>query len=231
MPLSLDSALAALRQGAWWAAAPQELQDFVRAAGRLRRVPAGQALFARGASPDGLYALVSGAVRITGVGAQGQETILALLEPPQWFGEIAVFDRAPRTHDAQVAQDATLVWVPQALLLDWLEDHPAAWAALGRLMAAHLRLMFAALEEQVQLPPAQRLARRLVQMAQGYGGLQGRSQRVLQVSQDELGRMLGLSRQTVNQCLQALQAQGLLHGSRGAIEVLDLARLRQAGGE
>jgi len=53
---------------------------------------------------------------------------------------------------------------------------------------------------------------------------------VIRVQQDQLGAMLSISRQTVNQILKDLEAQGLLHRARGSIEILDLAQLRKFAG-
>jgi CRP-like cAMP-binding protein len=51
----------------------------------------------------------------------------------------------------------------------------------------------------------------------------------LPVSQEELGQLVGLSRQRVNQALKRLEAEGLLTVEYGGVTVLDLARLREYG--
>ncbi|WP_353366731.1 cyclic nucleotide-binding domain-containing protein, partial [Acidovorax sp. FG27] len=60
---------------------------------QLRTLASGEALFLRGAAPCGLYAVVRGAVDISGVGGTSdgaRSSLLTRLEPPSWFGEIAV---------------------------------------------------------------------------------------------------------------------------------------------
>ncbi len=235
-PTSAADHIATLASGRWFAALPPELAGVLAGMAHMRALQPGQALFLRGDPPCGLYAVVRGAIDISGVGGpdpQPRAALLTRLEPPAWFGEIAVFDRAARTHDAHAAEPGTLLLhVPQAPLLAWLAQHPAHWHALGMLLADKLRTAFVALEELALLPAPQRLARRLVLMAEGYGQWagEGRSRRLLSLSQEQLALMLALSRQTTNQILRDLQARGLLRMHRGGIEILDLAALRAACG-
>lgn len=214
--------------GAWFEGLPAAFAAALLDAAEPISRRAGQRLFARGDAPDGLYALLRGVVRVTAIASSGQETMLAMLEPPQWFGEIAVFDRAPRTHDAWAEEDSELLRVPQAALLAELAEHPQHWRDLGQLLAQKLRLTFASVEELSLLPPTPRVAGRLLLMAGGCGAWTDRSKRVLEVSQEQLGLMLALSRQTVNQSLRELEARGCIKRNRASIEVVDDRRLREA---
>src|SRR5256885_17058284 len=63
-----------------------------------------------------LYAVARGALSISGTAACGEQArtaLLTLVEPPMWLGEIALFDGAERTHDAQAATACTVLHVPQ----------------------------------------------------------------------------------------------------------------------
>lgn len=222
-----------VRQGAWFASLPRELAERLLDEAELVRLSAGQRLFARGDAPDGLYVVADGVVRITGLAETGQESLLVMLEPPHWFGEVALFDGEPRTHDAWAEGDATLLRVPQAAMRTMLAERAEWWQPLGRLLTQKLRALFVAMEELSLLPPRARLARRLLAMAAGFGlatAAQEPARRVLKVSQEQLGAMLALSRQTVNQALGELEAAGAVHRQRGAIEVVDVEALRRHGG-
>lgn len=214
--------------GSWFAGLPATFADALLTRAEPVPLAAGQRLFARGDPPDGLYGILRGVIRVTAIAASGEEALLAMLEPPQWFGEIAVFDGAPRTHDAWAQEDSELLRVPQAALLAELTARPAHWRDLGLLLTQKLRLTFASVEELALLPPTRRVAGRLLLMAGGYGSWTGLSKRVLQVSQEQLGLMLGLSRQTVNQSLRELESHGCIRRSRAAIEVIDMPLLQAA---
>ena len=192
-----------------------------------RTLPAGTPLFARGDAPDGLYAVVDGVIRVTGTAESDKEVLLAIVEPPSWFGEIAVFDRDARTHDAVAQSAATVLHIPQRPLDAILEAHPTFWRDLGLLLTAKMRLMFTVVEDAAAMPLAARLARRLLVTAGGLGELVDGARRVITVSQEQLATMLGTSRQTLNAVLKTYEAQGLVRVSYGQIELLDFDGLRR----
>lgn len=218
---------ARLRQGHWFNALPAALQEALLTAAQVQQLAAGQVLFRRGDIPCGLYAVVEGGMRIGAVSASGKEALLTLVEPPYWFGEISLFDGQSRTHDAFAEGPTTLLLVPQTRLLALLEQHPQYWRDFALLMSQKLRMAFIALEEMSLLPAAPRLARRLLLIAENYG--EGEPRRLIQLPQEQLALMLSISRQTTNQILKELEAQGILRLTYGEIEILDLARLRSLG--
>lgn len=213
--------------GYWFNGLPVALQDALLHAASLRQLSAGQSLFRRGDPPCGLYAVLNGAMRIGAVNPAGKEALLTLVEAPNWFGEISLFDNQPRTHDASAEGPVTLLHIPQASLQRLLGAEPQYWRDFALLLSQKLRLAFIALEDMSLLPAAPRLARRLLQMAEGYGE-SSHSRRVLQLPQEQLALMLAISRQTTNQILKELQAQGIVQLTYGEIEILDLQRLQQA---
>jgi len=227
----ISSHLPMLRTGRWFAQVPPEFAQGLLDMARVRQLNTGEKLFLRDARPCGLYAVVRGAIRISGHSGDGnaaREAVLVLLTAPQWFGEISVFDGSARTHDAHAAEPSVLLHVPHEDLLDWLARHPAHWRDLAVLMADKLRLAFVSMEEQTVLPAPQRLARRLLTMALSYGQAAGtdRTLRVLGITQEQLALMIGVSRQTTNQILRDFKARGVLQVQRGSIELLDLQALR-----
>ncbi len=214
-----------LRTGQWFQGLTPALQDLLLAHMTIRQLTTGQRLFARGDAADGLYCVADGAIKLTGSARDGKEAILAIIEPPSWFGEIAAFDELTRTHDAWADEPTTLLHIPAAILQTLLTQQPLLWHALGVLLSHKIRLAFLALEELSLQPPANRLARRLLMMARGYGELEGVSKREIRVPQEQLGQMLALSRQTVNQLLRQLEQSGVVRLGRGGIEILDLPQL------
>lgn len=226
----LDERLALLRRDDWFASCPPALQQVLAALGRPLRLAAGEVLFARGSGSDGLCCVMSGLLHVGTVAADGKATLLATLEPCQWFGEIALIDGQPRNHDAVADGGALLLVLPSAPLQQWLDQHPLHWRDLARLACRKLRTGFMVLEDQTRLPLEGRLARRLWLAAQGYGARAGEPRRRLQLSQERLAQMLGVSRQSVNKTLRTLESRGWLSQRYGVIELLDLAALRGADG-
>ncbi|WP_454721300.1 MULTISPECIES: Crp/Fnr family transcriptional regulator [Cupriavidus] len=225
-PLTVADRLAALRGSAWFAGLDGGLQTWIADNAQVRAGAAGTRLFARGDAADGLYFVMRGAIRMTTSSADGRQALLAIAEAPQWLGDIALFDGLPRTHDAWVESDVLLLHIPQPEMMRFLAQHPAHWKAFGLLLTHKLRLAFGAIEGAVLLPVPARLAGRLLAIAGGYGERNGGSKRVIAVQQEQLGLMLSVSRQTVNQILKDFEMRGLLRRTRGAIEILDAERLR-----
>ena len=229
MPNGNAHAFAALlRAGRWFAALPAPFQALLLDHGAVRAVAEGERLFSRGDAPNGLFAVVEGAVRVTASSEAGKEALLTLMEPPAWFGEISLFDGQPRTHDAVGNEPSRVIQVPQRALEDALLANPAWWRELGLLVTSKLRLAFVALEDAAVVSLPTRLARRLVQMAEGYGEWLDRSRRVLAVRQEELALMLSTSRQTVNQLMKELEHKGWVRLSYGQVELVDLDALKAA---
>ncbi|MGQ7933179.1 Crp/Fnr family transcriptional regulator [Paraburkholderia sp. D1E] len=213
-----------LERSAWFRSAPAPMRAQLIEAGRVERLTGGERLFTRGDSDDGLYCVLDGLVRIGAASSAGKEALLAVIEPVNWFGEIALFDSRPRTHDAYAERDSDLFHVPRTALAVLLERTPEYWHVFGLLLAQKLRLAFDAIEEAALLPAAPRVARRLLLMAGGYGE-PGALRRVLKVPQEDLAMMLALSRQTINQVLKQFEMQGALKLGYAEIEITDVQKL------
>lgn len=221
-----------LRAGRWFGSVPKGFQQALLDAAVLRPLRKDEQLFARGDPPDGLYAVVEGSVRATGsVATSGNDSVkdvlLALVEPPMWFGEISVLDGQPRTHDAFADEASVVLNVPQRAIDKILEAEPRHWRELGVLVSTRLRLSFSLMEDASQ-PLSVRLARRLLLSVERHGEWQDRSSRVVELKQEQLATMLSTSRQTVNQLLKELQARGLVQLSYGKVEIVDIDGLRRS---
>ncbi|MBL8389336.1 MAG: Crp/Fnr family transcriptional regulator [Hydrogenophaga sp.] len=211
---------AALSSDEWFGRCDPALRDELLRLGRMRKLATGESLFARGGEAEGLCCVVAGALRIGSLNAEGDSALLAYLEPYQWFGEISLIDGLPRTHDAVADTPSQVLVVPREALLTWLDAHPALWRELGKLACRKLRVIFVAIEELGQLPLEERVWRRLQLVAQGYGSRDAPRRRI-RLAQEVLAQMLGVSRQSINKALKALEASGRLRLHYGEIELLD----------
>lgn len=204
---------AALDADPWFAALGELQQQQLLGLGRKRLLSAGQPLFCRGDAFCGIYVLLAGQLLISGLHQSGRQALLTLLTPGQWLGEIALFDQKPRTHDAVALQETVLWHLPKAALQQLVSADPQWWQAFGQLLTSKLRQVFIELEDRAVLSAGQRLARRLCQLS-----LQ---QPEVPLQQEQLGQLLSLSRQTTNQLLRQLAAQGLIQTQYGGITVLN----------
>ncbi len=218
-----------LNTGPWFKLLPDALQSSILGLSVIRTLANGETLFERGDQPGGIYAVVQGTLRVTGIREDGKEAILTFVEPPNWFGEIALFDGQLRTHTAIAEGTVTVVNAPQKRLLELLDSQPQYWRDFGLLLCSKLRFAFMALEDNALFPASQRLIRRLIMMSDGSGEWTGRARRMIKLQQEQLGMMLGISRQTTNQILKDLETRGIIARAYGGIEILDPDKLRELG--
>lgn len=189
-----------------------------------RSVKRGQRIFAEGDPGDSLMGLISGQVRISATTPAGQEAFLNLLESGDSFGEIAVLDGNARTANAEAVTDVELFVVRRVDLMALIGREPRLAAELISLLCKRVRWTSDLIEESAFLSLPARLARRLVKMAEEHGSPVGGGIE-LRISQAELAGFLSVSRQVVNQHLQAWQRKGWVEVGRGRVVVRDVKGL------
>jgi CRP-like cAMP-binding protein len=206
--------------------APASLEQ-VAALATQRSYRQGEAICSQGDPGDALYGIVSGRVRISTGDADGREIFLNIMEPGDTFGEIALLDGGTRTASAVAMEKCELVSLRREQLLALLLREPQVALELLRLCGERLRWTSGQVEDAALLDTGARLAKRLLGLAQLHGERAGDA-RCLRISQEDLAGFLGVSRQAVNQQLQAWKAQGWIALGRGSVTVLDERALRAA---
>lgn len=220
--------LTVVNSGEWFSALEPGFQRAVLESSRITSLAAGEPVFRRGDPGDGIYCVISGVVSFGAVARSGKESIAGLAEPPHWFGEIALFDGGPRTHDAWADVTSTLLHLHLRSLMRILADYPGAWQYMGRLLVQKLRIALSLLEDLALEPPRVRLTRCLIHLFEGYGDRKAEPSTRVRVSQERLGTMLSLSRQTVNELLRELEREAIIQCQRGGLRILDSRRLKEA---
>ena len=153
-------------------------------------------------------------MRLSSVTAAGREVVVALLRPGDVFGESALLGTTSPV-EARAVGAATLVAVPLASLRALLERHPATAEQLLRLVAARLHRTSTALEEALVGDLPSRILGRLRDLAAGHGVREPEGVRLtVPITQDELARMVGASRESVSRSVGALTARGLVRSER-----------------
>lgn len=205
---------------------PQDLLSGLARITTTRRIANGQTLFQQGDEGDALYAVIDGLIRISVVGRAGKALTLALLEPGDLFGEIALLDGLSRTAAAEAAADCTLLVIERATFLDLLGRDGRLARHIIELLCDRLRDNTDRLSEFAFLDLSARLAGLLQSLSIAHGRDVGPGVRIdIKLSQTDLAEMLGVSREAVNKQLKSWSAVGLLRVDRGYITVLDKPRL------
>jgi len=202
-----------IESGPWFSKLSLPLRSDILARAFVRRLSDGALMSVRGEPAVEWVGVAKGAVRVSSVSLSGKQVTLTYVEPGTWFGDIALFDGLPRTHDASAHGETTLLVVRKADFKDLLQRHTELYEALLRLNCRRLRLMFDVVEDLNTRPLASRLAKQILLLARSYGvsqGTQGTEEiRIgLQLAQEDLAQLLGASRQRVNQELKGFEREG-----------------------
>ena len=217
--------------GAWFSSLSEELRAAILSRAVVRRLPDGAPLASRGTPAEEWCGVARGAVRVSSVSLSGKQVSLTYVEPGTWFGDIALFDGLPRTHDADAHGATTLLAVRKADFKALLHQHVELYDALLRLNCRRLRLMFDAIEDLNTRPLAARLAKQILLLARSYGVFDGEEIRIgLQLAQEDLAQMLGASRQRVNQELKGFERDGAVRIEPTRLVVLSKEKLLAIAG-
>lgn len=193
--------------------------------GRVRRFPAGSAIFHEGDPGDALHVVVEGQVGITVLSGGGNEATVATVDTGDCFGEFALLDGRPRSATATATRATRTFVVTRADFVDWLSARPAAALALLETLSLRLRRTDEALADMTFLDLEHRLAKQILRLSMAQDGKQ--THVPIRVTQGELASMLGVSRESVNKQLNAFAREGWIKLARGAISVLDAEALRR----
>jgi CRP/FNR family transcriptional regulator, cyclic AMP receptor protein len=199
----------------------------VAALATRRTYPKGAVIFAQGEQGDALFGVAAGRVRISASGTGGQEVFLNIMEPGDTFGEIAVMDGLPRTAGATALDHTTVIIIKRADFLLLLEREPRLAIHLLKLLCERLRWTSELVEESAFLAGPARLAKRLLILASLHGRSAGIGHLELRISQAELARFLGISRQIVNQHLSDWRKNGWVELGRSQIVIRNAEALRR----
>src|SRR5947209_12086735 len=160
-------------------------------------------LFREGEEANDLFVVERGRVAIANRSEDGRESLVALMEAGDLFGEMGRFDGI-RSADARALETSKVVAVPYAPLREALDRQPSALWSVVELLARRIRAVDEALADTVFLDVPGRTAKRLLELA-GEG-----DQFQLPVTQEELAAMVGASRERVNKAISQFVRLGWL---------------------
>lgn len=213
-----------LTQSVWFSILDETRQRALFSVCRPIRLVAREYLFHRGDTFNGIFVLLEGALWISGLDNDGNEVGLTVIKPGEWFGEIALFDKEPRTHDVLASEPCRLLHVPAEKLYGLLASDAQWWPLFGQLLTAKVRMLFQSIEDRSQPRTAVRVARKLYEFV--LRSPSDSTHTEINMGQEQFGKLLSLSRQKTNQHLKLLASQGVIAVSYGKITILSNSKLK-----
>ncbi len=197
--------------------------------GSPRRIPHGEAIVRQGDAAASVFVVLRGAVRLSAVLPSGREVVVGLLGPGDVFGEAALARDGPSRVTARTMGEVRVSEFPAESLEAVARANPATAAELVRLLAARLHRTSAVLEDALAHDVPTRVSRRLAELARRHGVPHGSAVRVdLPITQEDLGRMVGASRESVNKSIASLARRGLVRTEGRLLVIPDLDALDRA---
>jgi CRP-like cAMP-binding protein len=194
---------------------------------RMLEVKRGTRIYLPGDPSDQIFLLKSGVIKISTVTADHREVILAFLHSGDIFGELAVVDEAPRDHLAEAYDDCVVCAMNRDTVLRLVRETPEIGFQITKLIGLRLRTFRSRVEELLCKSAPARLAHALLELAERHGVADTDGVLIsLRLSQGDLGRLVGLSRETVNAILQEWREQSLLEMDRRSLRLRDPERLK-----
>jgi CRP-like cAMP-binding protein len=185
----------------------------------MRRYRAGTVLLRQDAPGSYVLALTEGRVMVTRTGASGEELIMALGDAGEVLGDMTVLDEAPRSATVTALTPCTVHVMSSEHFRALIHRHGAA-DTVARHAFARLREAERARFEMNTLPVTQRVARALVRLTATP------SVDSIGLSQEQLARLVGASRNAVVDALVRLRGQGIISTSRRHLVICKPAALR-----
>ena len=181
---------------------PEDVLEGIVNEAHDRDLQRGDIIFREDDPPDELYIVLSGRIAIVNKSIDGRESMVALMEPGDLFGEMGLFDGKGRSAQARALEDSVVTCIPYHPVRSLYEETPIYLWQVIQMLAGRLRNMDEALADSVFLDVTGRTAKKLLELA-------GESEEFsLPITQEELAGMVGASRERVNKAIAAFVRLG-----------------------
>lgn len=204
-----------LRKTELFAAIDDAALQIVGDASRSRELRRGDIVFLAGATPEHLYVVEDGRIAITNKSDDGRESVFALMECGELFGELGLLDGLSRSAEARALEPSRIIEIPYAPIRRVFEDRPQLLWGVVALLAGRLRSMDGQLADSVFLDVTGRTAKRLLELA---GEL---DEFLLPITQEELAGLVGASRERVNKAIASFVRLGWIDQAERRYRILD----------
>lgn len=195
---------------------------------RIVRVARKQFLYFPEDPSDSVYLLKEGRVKISKISDDGKEITLAILEPGEIFGELAILDEGPRQTLAEALDDALIYAINRQDFIGFIETKPDLAFRLTKLIGLRRREIESKIEELVFRDVPSRLATLLIQLASNHGMPDQKGMRLnLKLTHQDLGNLIGSTRETTTTWLNEFRKKGFIDFDRRQIIVCDLKELKE----
>ena len=168
-----------------------------------------QTVFLQGDKADAVYYIQEGKVKLTVLSSQGKEAVVGVLAAENFFGEQCLTGQTVRTTTATVLEEARIVRITRAKMIETLRDEPVFSAVFMKYLLSHSLRIEEDLVDQMFNSSEKRLARVLLLLA-NFGKKSKPQTTIANVNQAMLADMIGTTRPRVNFFMNKFRKLGFL---------------------
>lgn len=216
-----------LAQHDWFCALSPEHQELAASGTVARSFPAGGYIARRGEYSRDWIGVDSGLIKLAVYTPDGRGCTFSGVPAGGWCGEGSVIKREDRRYDVIAIRDSCVLLVPEPVFNRLLSDSLPFAGFVVRQLNERMGQFIATVQNDRLLGADARVAQAIAQLF--HPALYPKTSPVLELSQEEIGLLTGLSRQRVNQALRRLEAEGMVGLSYQSIRVTNLEGLRTFG--
>lgn len=176
-----------------------------------RRYPAKSTLIYAGDNSDSLYYIIKGSVTVLIEDDEGREMIVAYLNDGDFFGEMGLFDeKDPRSAWVRAKSECEIAEISYAKFMELTQSSPEYLFSLSAQMAHRLRATTRKVGDLAFLDVTGRVARTLLDLCKEPDAMTHPDGMQIKITRQEIGRIVGCSREMVGRVLKTLEQQGLV---------------------
>jgi CRP-like cAMP-binding protein len=191
---------------------------------RRRKFARGEVVFHEGDPGDTLHLIAKGHVAVRTTTPAGDQALLRVLGAPDFFGELAVIEPAPRSATIDCLDPTETLELRRDAFDELRAKHPGVDAVLMRALVIEVRRLSTELSQALYLPAEARVWKRVADLTRLYETA-ANDVVTIPLTQEDVAHMAGTTRPTANKVLRSGEEKGVLRISRGRIEVLDVTAL------
>jgi CRP/FNR family cyclic AMP-dependent transcriptional regulator len=193
-----------------------------------------EVLIEEGTADDDVFLLLSSYVKVTARVDRGAEALLAVRSAGDVVGELAALDRRPRSATVRACgkQPVVAARLPSETFWDLVGENKTAVRLLTSMVTSKLRTATRRRVDYAGASPRVRVARAICELLPLHGRPVGNGIVIgLDLTQVELGSLVGVTRPTAERALRELRLAGLVDTGGRRLIVLDVQRLRAMADE
>lgn len=171
-------------------------------------VPDGSVILRQDEQSTDLYFILDGGVRVTLMSAEGKEVTLAVMKKGDFFGELSLFDRKPRSANVFAIADTKLLKLTRESIFGIIKENPDLSINLLSEAAGRLRRADDTIMTLSFLDVCGRVAKALIETAAGGERLKGGLVRLPGLTHRDIAEQIGSSREAVTKALKSLVQNG-----------------------